>query len=216
MLWRCRLSSTLWETSCLIWALGWFAWCATTQWLWLTSRRREARDRTLWCRWPYDCSSGATAKRLHWFPSICQECTTSRRIPCPESARVLLYTFPPFKMVPQVLQKIVQSPGVRVILIAQLQPAASWFPELMDLSQEDLILLFVEGEDLLWLKTFWQVSGWPRLVTSGCQIYMRGNSTGHTEGEGPFQGTCQYDVKVPTGIIALSVRIPLVKIRGIM
>ena len=36
-----------------------------------------------------------------------------------------------------------------MILIAQLQPAASWFPELMDLSQEDLILLFVEGEDLL-------------------------------------------------------------------
>ena len=46
-----------------------------------------APDRTLWCRWPYDCSSAATARRLRWFPSICQECTTSRRIPCPESAR---------------------------------------------------------------------------------------------------------------------------------
>ena len=46
-----------------------------------------ARDRTLWCRWPYDCSSGATARRLRWFPSICQECTSSRRIPCPEAAR---------------------------------------------------------------------------------------------------------------------------------
>ena len=30
-----------------------------------------------------------------------------------------------------------------------------------------------------WLKTFWQVTGWPRLVTSGRQIYTRGNSTGH-------------------------------------
>ena len=26
-------------------------------------------------------------RRLRWFPSICQECATSRRIPCPESAR---------------------------------------------------------------------------------------------------------------------------------
>ena len=56
---------------------------------------------------------------------------------------------PPFKMVPQVLQKIAQSPGVQVILIARLQPAASWFPELMDLSQEDPVPLFVEGQDLL-------------------------------------------------------------------
>ena len=173
--------------------------------------RGGAPDRTLWCRWPYDCSSGATARRLHWFPSICQECTTSRRIPCPGSARhwprsgrwpwrvydpclpsgasygstclrhsptddssssyrriqtpgrsgqmpcpclgttggTFLYAFPSFKMVPQVLQKIAQSPGVEVILIAQLQPAASWFPELMDLSQEDPIPLFVEGQDLL-------------------------------------------------------------------
>ena len=48
-----------------------------------------------------------------------------------------LYAFPPFKMVLQVLQKIAQSPGVQVILIAQMQPAASWFPELLDLAQED-------------------------------------------------------------------------------
>ena len=168
------------------------------------------RDRTLWCSWPYDCWSGATARRLRWFPSICQECTASRWIPCPESARHwprsgrwpwsvydpclpsgasrrstlatfanrrlikfmsphpdpsaewtdamsmswdngrdLLYMFPPFKMVAQVLQKIAQSPGVRVILIAQLQLAALWFPELMDLSQEDPIPLYVEGQDLL-------------------------------------------------------------------
>ena len=61
----------------------------------------------------------------------------------------LLCAFPPFKMVPQVLQKIAQSPGVKVSLIAPLQQAASWFPELMDLSQEDPIPLFVEGQDLL-------------------------------------------------------------------
>ena len=66
-----------------------------------------------------------------------------------DNGRGRLYAFPPFKMVPQVLQKIAQSPGVRVILIAQLQPAASWFPELMDLSQEDPIPLYVEGPDLL-------------------------------------------------------------------
>ena len=66
-----------------------------------------------------------------------------------DAGRGLLYAFPPFKMVPQVLQKIAQSPGVKVNLIAQLQPAASWFPELMNLSQEDPIPLFVEGQDLL-------------------------------------------------------------------
>ena len=66
-----------------------------------------------------------------------------------DNGRDLLYVFPPFKLIPQVLQKIAQSPGVRVILIAPLQQAASWFPELMDLSQEDLIPLFVGGQDLL-------------------------------------------------------------------
>ena len=38
-----------------------------------------------------------------------------------------------------------------MILIAPLQQAASWFPELMNLSQEDPIPLFVEGQDLLTL-----------------------------------------------------------------
>ena len=149
-------------------------------------------------------------KAITLVPSICQECTTSRRIPCPESARHwprsgrwpwsvydpclpsgasrrwtlatfanrrlikfvspypdpraewtdamsmpwdngrgLLYAFPPFKMVPQVLQKIAQPPRIRMILITQLQPAASWFPELMYLSQEDPIPLYIEGQDLL-------------------------------------------------------------------
>ena len=72
------------ETSCLIWGPGWFAWCATTQWLRLTSRTREAHDHTHWCRWRYACSSGAIARQSCWFPSICQECTTSRWICCPE------------------------------------------------------------------------------------------------------------------------------------
>ena len=42
-----------------------------------------------------------------------------------DNRRGVLYAFPPFKMVPQVLQKIAQSPGVKVILIAVLQQAAS-------------------------------------------------------------------------------------------
>ena len=36
----------------------------------------------------FDADDHTTAQVVrHWFPSICQECTTSRRIPCPESAR---------------------------------------------------------------------------------------------------------------------------------
>ena len=78
------------------------------------------------------------------YPDPRAEWTDAMSMPW-DNGRGLLYAFPPFKMAPQVLQKIAQSPGVRVILIAQLQPAASWFPELMDLSQEDPIPLFVEG-----------------------------------------------------------------------
>ena len=82
------------------------------------------------------------------YPDPRAEWTDAMSMPW-DNGRGLLYAFPPFKMVPQVLQKIAQSPGVKVILIAQLQPAASWFPELMDLSQEDPILLYVEGQDML-------------------------------------------------------------------
>ena len=68
------------------------------------------------------------------YPDPRAEWTDAMSMPW-DKERGLLYAFPPFKMVPQVLQKIAQSPGVQVILIAQLQPAASWFPELMDLSR---------------------------------------------------------------------------------
>ena len=133
-------------------------------------KNEGARDRTLWCSWPYDCWSGATARRLRWFPSICQDpgvhniqadslsrvgqtltmewtmameslrtvfakwgepridlfaTFANRRLvkfvsPYPDpraewtdamsmpwdNGRGLLYAFPPFKMVPQALQKI--------------------------------------------------------------------------------------------------------------
>ena len=82
------------------------------------------------------------------YPDPRAEWTDAMSMPW-DKERGLLYVFPPFKMVPQVLQKIAQSPGLQVILIALLQPAASWFPELMDLTQEDPVPLFVEGQDLL-------------------------------------------------------------------
>ena len=82
------------------------------------------------------------------YPDPRTEWTDAMSMPW-DKERGLLYVFPPFKMVPQVLQKIAQSPGLQVILIALLQPAASWFPELMDLTQEDPVPLFVEGQDLL-------------------------------------------------------------------
>ena len=59
---------------------------------------------------------------------------------------------PPVRIsaIQEVLQKVVQSPGVQMILIAPLQETASWFPEeLLDLSQEDPIPLCVEGKPLL-------------------------------------------------------------------
>ena len=82
------------------------------------------------------------------YPDPRAEWTDAMSMPW-DKERGLLYVFPPFRMVPQVLQKIAQSPELQVILIALLQPAASWFPELMDLTQEDPVPLFVEGQDLL-------------------------------------------------------------------
>ena len=82
------------------------------------------------------------------YPDPRAEFTDAMSIPW-DNRRGLLYAFPPSKMVPQVLQKVVQSPGVQMILIAPLQETASWFPELLDLSQEDPIPLYVEGQPLL-------------------------------------------------------------------
>ena len=82
------------------------------------------------------------------YPDPRAEFTDAMSVPW-DNGKGLLYAFPPFKMVPQVLQKIAQSPGVKVILIDPLQETASWFQELMNLSQEDPIPLYVEGQPLL-------------------------------------------------------------------
>ena len=132
-----------------------------------------------------------------------------------DKERGLLYAFPPFKMVPQVLQKIAQSPGVQVILIARLQPAASWFPELMDLSQEDPIPLFVEGQDLLTQEVCMGGS-----VTETRHFWP---SNLHAwKLSGPFWERKVIPGKLPTWcqdalrIFTTSVPISLVKIRGIL
>ena len=82
------------------------------------------------------------------YPDLRAEYKDAMSVPW-DHGRGLLYAFPPFKMVPQVLQKVTQSPGVLLILIAPLQATASWFPELLELSHEDPIPLYVEGQPLL-------------------------------------------------------------------
>ena len=127
----------------------------------------------------------------------------------------LLYAFPPFKMVPQVLQKIAQyqESGWFWSLNCNRQRRGfrSWW-----ICPKKIRSRCPSKAKTCWLKTFWQATGWLRLFTSGRQIYARGNSSGHPEGLGPFQGSCQHDVKVPTWIITPSVRITLVQIRGIL
>ena len=66
-----------------------------------------------------------------------------------DNGRGLLFAFPPFKLVPQFLQKIYQSQGVQMILGAPMQETASWYPELLELSQEDPIPLYVQDQPLL-------------------------------------------------------------------
>ena len=72
------------------------------------------------------------------YPDPRVEFTDAMLVPW-DNGRGLLHAFPPFKMVPQVLQKVAQSPGVQIIVIAPLQETASSFPEPLDLSQEDPI-----------------------------------------------------------------------------
>ena len=94
------------------------------------------------------CANRRLVKFVSPYPDPRAEWADAMSMPW-DKERGLVYAFPSFKMVPQVLQKIAQSPGVQVILIALLQPAASWFPELMDLAQENPVPLFVEGQNLL-------------------------------------------------------------------
>ena len=46
-------------------------------------------------------------------------------------------------------------------------------------------------------------------VTTGRQNYTRGDFAGHPEDKGTFTGSCRYDVKIPTPVIATSVWITL-------
>ena len=104
------------------------------------------------------------------------------------------------------------SKGNRMILVASLQVTASWYPELLELSQEDLIPLYVQGQPLLTQDVILSNGGtetlhyWP-------SIYSHGDFAGHLSGKWTFTGDCRYDVKIPTSVIATSVWIALGKIR---
>ena len=126
-----------------------------------------------------------------------------------DNERGLLYVFPPFKLVPQALQKIYQSHGVQMILVAPKQETASWFPELLELSQQDLILLYAEGQPPLTQNVILPDGE----TETGHQIYVRGDFAGHPKGKGTFTGSCPYDVKIPTSVITISLWNTLGKIR---
>ena len=140
-----------------------------------TSRTKGALNPTLSCNWRCACWSGAIARQSSWSQSICQECAMSRRMHCPELARLstprgrwpwsvfneclpsganhrstcLLHLPTDDLSSLQVLQKIYQSQGVQMILVAPMQETASWYLELLELSQEDSIPLYVQGQPLL-------------------------------------------------------------------
>ena len=88
----------------------------------------------------------------------------SGQMPCPclgTTGGTFLYAFLSFKMVPQVLQKIAQSPGVEVILIAQLNRqhhgSQSWwtYPKKIRFHCSSKVKTY-------WHKTFGRETGWPR------------------------------------------------------
>ena len=82
------------------------------------------------------------------YPDPRAEWTDAMSMPW-DNGRGLLYAFPPFRMIPQVLRKVNQSLGVQMILIAPLQESASWYPEILALTQEVPRPLYVEGQPLL-------------------------------------------------------------------
>ena len=94
------------------------------------------------------------------YPDPRAEWTDAMSMPW-DNGRGLLYAFPPFKMVPQLLQKIAQSPGVKVILIAQLQPAASWFPRWW-IYPKKIRSRCSSKVKTCWHKTFGRETGWPK------------------------------------------------------
>ena len=116
-----------------------------------------------------------------------------------DNGRGPLYAFPPFKMVPQFLQKVAQSQGVQMILIAPLQETASWFPNFWTTNNQPLLTQDVTLSD------------------EGIEIrYYRPSNLHAWSGEGPFLGGCWDDVKVPSRIITSSVWIALGEIRSLL
>ena len=113
-----------------------------------------------------------------------------------DNGRGLLYAFPPFKLVSQVLQKIYQSHGGQMILVAPKQETASWYLELLELAQEDPIPLYVEGQPLLTQDVILPEER-RKHVTTGRQIYRHGDFAGHLEGKGTFTESCRYDCQDP-------------------
>ena len=94
----------------------WACWCSWLHWY------NMERLRPVFAKWgepQIDLSATFANRRLIKFvspyPDPRAEWTNAMSVPW-DNWRGLLYAFPPFKMVPQVLLKITQSPGVRVIL----------------------------------------------------------------------------------------------------
>ena len=145
-------------------------------------------------------------KAITWFPSICQECTTSRRIPCPESA---IHWMRSGRWPWSVYDPCLPSGASRrstCLRHSSTNDSSSLYRRIRTPGQSGRMpcpcrgttggasctrsrhsiwsLKFCRSSSKVktcWLKTFWLATGWPRLVTSGRQIYTRGNSTGHPE-----------------------------------
>ena len=57
-----------------------------------------------------------------------------------------VYAFPPSVLLQATLLKIREAAGVKVILVAPWRPAASWFPELLELARDRLPLHLSDGQ----------------------------------------------------------------------
>ena len=107
----------------------------------------------------------------------------------------LLYAFPMFKMVPQVLQRSIPRcsddsdcssagnsflvPGTSATVPRRFHPIVCRRSTTADSGRRP-------------------VRRGDRLVTTGRQIFTHGDFAGHISGEGPFPGSCSHDVKGPS------------------
>ena len=139
------------------------------------------------------------------YPDHWAEFTDALSVPM--TGMGLFVCFPPFKMIPQVLRKISQSPGIQVILISKLQETAFWFPEFWEMFREDTFLGATKVSHC-WLRMMTCPAGGQGLVAASSQIFLSGDYECQVGGERTFPGSRWDDDQVSACLVDTGLLVP--------